>query len=46
MFPNPDEFQAIIVDHNKNISQNYTLKVSNIEIQSKNSVKLLKLIIN
>ena len=46
MFPNPDKFQAIVVRHNKNVSQNYTLKVNNIEIQSKNSVKLLKLIIN
>ena len=41
MFTNPDTFQAIAVDHNKDTNENYTLKASNIEIESKNSVKLL-----
>ena len=41
MFANPDEFQAIVVHCNKNIIENCTLKVNNIEIESKNSVKLL-----
>ena len=41
MFANPDKFQAIIVHHNKNINENYTLNVNNIEIKSTNSVRLL-----
>ena len=41
MFANPDKFQAIVVHHSKNINENHTLKVNNIEIESKNSVKLL-----
>ena len=41
MFANPNKFEAIVVHHNKNINENYTLKVSNIEIESKNSAKLL-----
>ena len=41
MFTNPDTFQAIFGHHNKNINKNYTLKFNNIEIESKNSVKLL-----
>ena len=41
MFANPDKFQAIVVHCNKNIIENCTLKVNNIEIESKNSVKLL-----
>ena len=41
MFTNPDTFQAIAVDHNKDTNENYTLKASNIEIESKISVKLL-----
>ena len=41
MFTNLDTFQAIAVDHNKDTNENYTLKASNIEIESKISVKLL-----
>ena len=41
MFANPEKFQAIVVQHNKSINENYTLKVNNIETKSKNSVKLL-----
>ena len=41
MFANPDKFQVIVVHHNKNINENYTFNVNNIEIESKNSVKLL-----
>ena len=41
MFVNPDKFQAIVVHHNKNIDENYTLKVNNMEIKSLSSVKLL-----
>ena len=41
MFVNPDKFQDIAVHHNKNINKNYNLKVNNIEVESKNSVKLL-----
>ena len=43
MFANPDKFQAIVVHHNKNINKKYTLKVNNIEIEFKNSVKLLSI---
>ena len=46
MFAKPDKFQAIVVHHNKNINENYTLKVSNIEIESKNSVKPLGIVGN
>ena len=41
IYSNPDKFQAIAVHHNKNINENYTIKVNNIEIESQNSVKLL-----
>ena len=41
MFANPSKFQVTVVHHNKNINGNYTLKVKNVEIDSKNSVKLL-----
>ena len=41
MFANSDKFQAIVVYYNKSINENYTLKVNNIEIESKTSVKLL-----
>ena len=41
MFANSEKFQAIVVQHNKSINENYTLKVNNIETKSKNSVKLL-----
>ena len=41
MFVYSDKFQTIVAHHNKNINENYTLKVNNIEIESKNSVKLL-----
>ena len=41
MYTNPDTSQAIAVDHNRDTNENYTLKASNIEIESKNSVKLL-----
>ena len=41
MFENPDKFQAIVVYHDKNVNENYTLKVNNIEIESKGSVKFL-----
>ena len=42
MFANPDKFQTIVVHHNQNINENYTLKVNNIKIESENSVKLLR----
>ena len=42
IFANRDKFQAIVVHHNENINENYTLKVNNIETESKNSVKLLR----
>ena len=42
IFPNRHKFQAIVVHHNENINENYTLKVNNIETESKNSVKLLR----
>ena len=38
---NPDKFQTISVHHNKNINENYTLKINNIEIESMISVQLL-----
>ena len=41
LFENPDKFQIIVVHHNKNINEKYTLKVNNIEIESKGSIKLL-----
>ena len=41
IFAKPDKFQASVVNHSKNINENCTLKVNNIEIKSKNSVKLL-----
>ena len=37
LFAKPDKFQAIVVHHNKNINENCTLKVSNIEIESKSN---------
>ena len=46
MFANSDKFQAIVVYYNKSINENYTLKVNNIEIESKNSVKLLGIAID
>ena len=46
VFANSDRFQVIDVRHNKNINENYTLKVNNTEIESKNSVKLLGIEIN
>ena len=41
LFENPDKFQIIVVHHDKNINEKYTLKVNNIEIESKGSIKLL-----
>ena len=46
MFANSDKFRAVVVYYNKNINENYTLKVSNIEIESKNFVKLLAIAID
>ena len=43
MFANPDKFQATVVHHSENINKNYTLKVNNIEIETKNFVKLLNI---
>ena len=40
-FANPDKFQAIIVHHNKNTNENYTLKVNNIEIEPKKAANQL-----
>ena len=36
MFANADSFQAIAVDHDKNINENCTLKFKTIEIEFKN----------
>ena len=41
MFAYPNKFQAIAVHHSKSINENYTSKVNNTEIESKNFVKLL-----
>ena len=46
MFANSDKFRAAVVYYNKNINENYTLKVSNIEIESKTFVKLLAIAID
>ena len=43
MFAYPDKFQAIAVHHNKNINENYTLKVNNTEFVPNIFVKLLGL---
>ena len=41
IFANSDKFQVIVVHHNKNINENYILTANNVEIESKDSVKLL-----
>ena len=41
IFANPDKFQSISVHHNKNVNENYTLKINNIETESMISVQLL-----
>ena len=41
MFANPGKFQANFDHHTKNINENDNLKVNNIQIESKISIKLL-----
>ena len=43
LFANPNKFQAIVIHHNKNINDNYTLRDNDIKIESKNSVKLVSI---
>ena len=44
IFANTDKFQVIVVHHNKNTNENYSLKVNNIEIESKKEANQLQAI--
>ena len=44
IFANTDKFQVIVVHHNKNTNENYSLKVNNIEIESKKEASQLQAI--